>query len=338
MSTRRSSGPRRRGPRRGLVLGGGGVLGAAWTIGALCAVEEIEGWDPRTAEFLVGTSAGAVLAALLGTGATPRQLRDHQRGVRIGYGPLAGHKFDYKDGSGGALPTLPRPGIGSSRLLFRTALRPWRHPPTAVVSAFVPPGRGSLEGIRALVETVATDGEWSPHPGVRVVAMDYETGRRVPFGHPGSPQARLSNAVMASCAIPGWYAPVEIDGRRYIDGGACSTTSADLLAGLGLDEVYVLAPMASFALDQPTAMAARLERRWRRAVTRRLVHEVRKVHTAGSDVTLIAPGPQDLEAMGANVMDPERRLRVLETSLRTSVVGLRNPRTRPHPDDLASAG
>jgi len=49
-------------PRRGLVLGGGGILGAAWMVGALKAVEEIHGFDPRTAEYIVGTSAGSVLS------------------------------------------------------------------------------------------------------------------------------------------------------------------------------------------------------------------------------------------------------------------------------------
>ena len=52
--------------RRGLVLGGGGMLGAAWTTGALTVLSEALAWDPREAEMLVGTSAGAVLAALIG--------------------------------------------------------------------------------------------------------------------------------------------------------------------------------------------------------------------------------------------------------------------------------
>ena len=48
---------------RGLVLGAGGVLGAAWTIGALAAVQEGYDWDPRSADVLIGTSAGSVMAA-----------------------------------------------------------------------------------------------------------------------------------------------------------------------------------------------------------------------------------------------------------------------------------
>ena len=52
-------------PRRGLVLGAGGVLGAAWMIGALCALEEETDIDATKVDVLLGTSAGSVVAALL---------------------------------------------------------------------------------------------------------------------------------------------------------------------------------------------------------------------------------------------------------------------------------
>ena len=55
-------------PRRGLVLGGGGVLGGAWAVGALQAIEEVRGIDPREFDVIVGTSAGSVLGALVGAG------------------------------------------------------------------------------------------------------------------------------------------------------------------------------------------------------------------------------------------------------------------------------
>jgi NTE family protein len=160
--------------------------------------------------------------------------------------------------------------------------------------------------------------------------MDYDSGRRVAFGRPGAPAARLDEAVMASCAIPGWFAPVEIAGHRYVDGGTLSTTSADLLAAEELDEVYVLAPMASFVSDRPKQVAARLERRVRRRVTRRLVAEAQRVSESGAAVTVLTPGPADLAEIGANLMDPNRRLAVLETSLRTSTDAL----AHPQPDEL----
>ena len=84
----------RRTIRRGLVLGGGGVLGAAWMVGALNALKEVHGFDPRECDVLVGTSAGSVLVALLGAGVSSEQMLSHQRGHAITEGPLAGYSFD----------------------------------------------------------------------------------------------------------------------------------------------------------------------------------------------------------------------------------------------------
>lgn len=160
--------------------------------------------------------------------------------------------------------------------------------------------------------------------------MDYESGRRTAFGAPDAPAADLADAVMASCAIPGWYAPVVVGDRRYVDGGACSATNVDLAAGLGLSEVFVLAPMVSFALDHPTHWRARAERRWRLRVTRRCLREVAKVHRTGTDVTVLGPGPEDLEAIGANLMAVRRRRHVLEVSLETSTRALGDPEALLH--------
>ena len=300
--------------RRGLVLGAGGVLGAAWTTGALLALLR-DGWDPREAEVLVGTSAGSVLAASLGCGVGVDELLDTQRGV-------AGSRVTYDHDASGARPPLPRPGIGSPRGALRAALNPRRTTPMMALSTVLPRGRGSIEPVGQLVDEVVPDGGWAAHPRTWVVAMDYDSGRRVVFGREGAPPARLREAVMASCAIPGWYAPVRIGGRRYVDGGACSPTSLDLVARLGLDEVVVLSPMTSLDYDAPTTAAARIERRFRRLITRRVVTEVKKVAATGTRVTLLGPGAEDLAALGSNMMDPRRRLRVLETSLRTSPAAL----------------
>ena len=91
---------------------------------------------------------------------------------------------------------------------------------------------------------------------------------------------------------------------------------------LGLDEVVVLSPMTSLDYDRPTSVAGRIERRFRRLATKRLVGEVKKVAATGTKVTMLGPGAQDLEAIGANLMDPRRRDRVLQMSLRTSAAAL----------------
>ncbi|MDP9183903.1 MAG: patatin-like phospholipase family protein, partial [Actinomycetota bacterium] len=276
------------------------------------------GFDPRTAEVLIGTSAGSVLVAALASGITVDELLAHQRGElrdeRIA--------FDPDRDSGGSMPPLPRPMIGSARGVLHTALHPRSKTPMGALAAVLPRGRGSIEAIGRLVDGVLPEGGWAPHPATWVVAAEYDTGRRVAFGRPGAPECDLRDAVMASCAIPGWYAPVTVQGVRYVDGGVCSPTSVDLLTNLDLDGVVVLSPMTSMTYDEPPTVAGRLERRFRRIMTKRSLAEVKRVAARGAKVHFLGPTAEDLVAIGANLMDPRRRTQVLETSLLTSAAAL----------------
>lgn len=312
------------GIRRGLVLGGGGTLGAAWMIGAMNTLHEELGFDPRTADLIVGTSAGAILAALLGAGASAADLWVHQQAGVVPDGPLAGQIFDYDHAGGGGVPLRPAAGIGSPKLIAATMRHPRRYPKMVLISAFLPTGRGTLDDIHHMVDDVIPSGSWSPHAGVRIVAMDYDTGDRVVFGDSTAPQTGLAEAVMASCSIPSWFAPTVIEGRRYVDGGTFSHSSLDLLVadglpgGLPLDEIYVLAPSAARGYDRPRSALGKLERAYRHRATRQLLLEARQVRQSGSRVILLCPGPDDLEVFGANLMDPTRRAEVLVTARRTT--------------------
>jgi NTE family protein len=313
---------KRRRPRVGVVLGAGGVLGAAWTAGALAALQDRLPVPVGAVDLLVGTSAGSILAAALRCGVTVDDIVAHQRGSSVGVLP---HLGDLDD-EGGPLPPLPRLRIGSPRLLIGTALAPHRVHPWVAASALVLQGRGQLRSVTTLVHGLLAHGgggadAW-PRRETWIMAVDYEAGRRTAFGRAGAPVVPLPDAVVASCSIPGWYEPKVIDGRRYVDGGVRSSTSLDLLSRVPLDEVYVLAPMASYELDNPRGPSARLERLFRRVVTIALTREVRKVEATGARVIVLTPGPDDLAAMGVNLMDPSRRRRVLETSLRTSAAAV----------------
>jgi NTE family protein len=212
--------------------------------------------------------------------------------------------------------------IGNPRGVLHTALHPWSKTPMGALAAVLPRGRGSIDALGRLVDGVLPEGGWAPHPSAWVVAAEYDTGRRVPFGRAGAPVCDLRDAVMASCAIPGWYAPVTVRGKRYVDGGVCSPTSVDLLAHLELDEVVVLSPMTSLTYDSPQTMAGRLERRFRRLVTKRSLAEVKRVAARGTAVHFLGPTAEDLAVIGTNLMEPSRRTAVLETSLRTSAAAL----------------
>jgi len=305
--------------RRGIVLGGGGVLGGTWAVGALCALEDRLGIRTNDADVIVGTSAGSVIASLLGCGVTPNELKQHYRGEEIQQGPLAGYDWDPGTATGGSRPARPRAlAPGSLKLIGQSMLHPGQLPATAVLSAFLPTGGRSLAKVGELIDAVTDGGQWTTHPGTWVVAMDYETGKRVVFGRSGAPVARLSDAVMASCAIPGWFSPVRIGAHTYVDGGTISATSIDVVSYAALDEVYVVAPMVSFEHDHPTSVAAKLERKWREQVTKAAMAEAAAVERTGARVYLVGPTPDDLEAMGGNLMDATRLDNVLETSLRTS--------------------
>jgi NTE family protein len=147
----------------------------------------------------------------------------------------------------------------------------------------------------------------------------------------------LPDAVVASCAIPAWYPPAVIDGRPYIDGGAVSNTSVDVLADADIDEAYVLAPMASLDLDRPRSPVSRIERALRRAITRSLVADVAALRASGMRVVLVTPGPSDLAVIGTNLMNPRRRIEVLESAMRTAAIKLRaDLAARPMPTRRAS--
>jgi NTE family protein len=317
--------------RRGLVLGGGGVLGAAWMIGALSALRDSMAWDPRESEVVVGTSAGSVVGSMLACGLSVDTLVNHQRGIVAPGDPQIG--FDPDTASGGSLPPRPQLRMGSVSLVAQAVLHPRRVPVLAALSGLAPRGRGTLAAVADLVNEVNPQGQWPEHPELWLIAMDYDSGKRVRFGAPGAPPIGLAEAVMASCSIPGWFTPIEAGGRRYIDGGTLSPTSLDVLAGRGLDEVIVLAPMASFDYDEPTTVVAKGERRFRRAMTRRILSEAGKVRRTGTAVTILAPGREDLEAIGVNLMDHRRRSAVLDVALRTTAEALADP-TSP----LSAAG
>lgn len=324
-------------PRRAIVLGAGGVLGFAWTLGALAALEEVAGFDARDADVVIGTSAGSVTAGLLGCGLPVEAICRHHQGVPAPADPPI--VYDYEVGAGGALP--PRPGWrpGSPRLLWESLVHPRRMSPMVALSGLLPAGRGSLEPVHDLIEVVARDagvGEgWPTRPRPWIVTADYRTGRRVVFGREDltptgqgrAPRivrrARLADAVSASCSIPAWYAPVVIDGVPYIDGGTASNTSVDLLVGTSVEEVFVLAPMASIDADRGRTALARLERAVRRAITKGILADVARLRAAGTRVSVVTPDADDLALIGVNMMDPRRRTELLESARITAARQLR---------------
>src|ERR1700682_2144488 len=124
-------------PRVGLVLGAGGVLGGAWLTGALQAIASESGWDPSSSDAIVGTSAGAMVGALLACGVPPWYMVAHSGGEQIeGLRDVQGEPAANADRSAGASYRLHRGGPvlgpGSWRLAVSSLARPSKHSPAAL--------------------------------------------------------------------------------------------------------------------------------------------------------------------------------------------------------------
>ena len=269
-SVRRAGGRR----RVGLALAGGGPLGAIYEIGALVALEEaLPGLAINGLDGYVGVSAGALVAAGLANGITPRQLCTSfiegrgpagdriepslffrpalaELGSRLARLPgllaqaASSYAFGGPLGRRSSLVALERLGQALPTGLFTN--EPLRERLHEVFSA---PGRS--DDFRALQRRLV------------VVATDLDSGTAAPFGQPGWDGVPISQAVVASAALPGLFPPVPIDGpahrageggaggqpagcRWYVDGALKKTLHARVLLDMGLDLVLCLNPLVPF--------------------------------------------------------------------------------------------
>jgi NTE family protein len=210
--------------RRALVLAGGGVAGIAWELGVLRGIGDV---DPelltslRGADVVVGTSAGSAVAAQITSGVAfddlfSAQLSEHSTELEVDLDleDLMARFVTAVTGATGAEDMRRR--VGSLALATPTVSESVRR---AAIAARLP------------------EANW-PDRTVLLPAVDAETGAVVVFTKDSG--VDLVDAVAASCAVPGVWPPVTIDGHRYIDGGVRSGTNADLAAGC--DRVVVITP------------------------------------------------------------------------------------------------
>jgi NTE family protein len=249
---------RRPRPRIGIALAGGGFLGAAYELGALAALSEsIDGLDLTGLDVYVGVSAGAFLAAGLANGLSPHAM------VRL-----------FVDSESDANPfdpaTLLQPAWGE----FRTRLA---RVPRVLAGIGSEAGRGLRHGglANALWRALDHAAELLPtgvidatpaelklarlfdEPGrsnrfdalraaLRIVATDIDSGESIAFGGPGSSAVPISRAVLASCAVPGLFPPVRIDGRWFVDGALNKTLHASIALTEGASLVLCLNPLVPY--------------------------------------------------------------------------------------------
>lgn len=251
---------------RALVLGGGGVSGIGWETGMIAGLAE-RGIDVRTANRIIGTSAGSSVAAKLTSGVSPE---DAYAAQLAGPGNELPAKIGVRNVLGLLGPQLlPGDDAAIARRIGRAALG----------AKTVPEAER-----RAVIAARVGDRDW-PQAGLLITAIDAHTGvRRVFDKDSGVP---LADAVAASCAVPTVWPPVTIGANRYIDGGTLSGTNTDLAAGC--DTILVLAPI-TMALRKRWSVAGQLAA---------LGPGVRSL--------VLSPDAAAKQAMGKNSLDPAVR-------------------------------
>jgi NTE family protein len=255
--------------RTALVLGGGGITGIAWEIGVVAGLADA-GIDLTSADLVVGTSAGSVVGAQLTSGTPVEELfagqlepPTHERVARLGRRVLARY--------GLAMLRSRRDDVAFRRRIGALAC--------AAADAGLTPTEDER---RAAIASRLPVTEW-PDRRLVVTAVDAETGEFARFTRTSG--VELVAAIGASCAVPGVYPPVTIDGRRYVDGGMRSGANADLANGY--ERVVVLAPLPrGFGLM--TSVDA-------------------QVTGLVSRVAVVSPDAAARTAIGKNVLDPAAR-------------------------------
>ncbi|WP_409462049.1 patatin-like phospholipase family protein [Amycolatopsis sp. GA6-003] len=257
---------------RALVLGGGGVAGIAWATGLLAGLAEA-GPDLTDADLLIGTSAGATVAAQLGSGLPLPQLYARQTDPALQAAEIAAEFDQEKFGeefaavlSKGSTAAETRRAVGKYALAAETVPEPHR---------------------RAVIESRLPSHDW-PERAMKIVAVEAETGEAAVFDR--SSGVPLVAAVAASCAVPGVWPVVPINGKRYVDGGVRSSANADYATGFA--QVTVVVPMGATEIF-PT------ERSFDQVLA--------DLRAAGAKVAVLEPDEASVAAIGPNPLDPETR-------------------------------
>jgi NTE family protein len=256
-----------------LVLGGGGVAGISWITGLLTGLADA-GQDLTGADVVIGTSAGANVAAQIGSGLSLAELFARQvdpaRQSRELMAVVDWEKFaadiePYTDGA--STQTEHMISLGRFALDADTVPEPERI---------------------AVIESRLPSRDWPVRP-TKLTAVDCVSGELTVFD--AASGISLVEAVAASSAVPGIWPPVTIEGRRYMDGGVRSADNADLAEGFA--RVVVISPLG---LDSPLPTFMPLR------------EVLASLKDGGAAVTLISPDEASVAAIGTNALDPGTRV------------------------------
>jgi NTE family protein len=273
-----------------LVLGGGGVAEIAWITGVLAGLAEA-GHDVTAVDQVIGTSAGATVAAQLGGG--------------LGLDELFARQVE---------PALQsrEPVVELDMKKFAADIQPYMARVTSPDDLFRAFGRFALDAQtvpeaerRAVIEGRLPSAAWPATP-TKLVALDCDSGTMAAFD--ATSGVSLVDAVAASCAVPGVWPPVTIAGRRYMDGGVRSTDNADLAAGA--ERITVISPRGMDSAT-PTLLPLR--------------EAMAALSAGGASVTVVSPDAASVAAIGTNPLDPATRVPAAAAGRAQGRAGLPEP-------------
>ena len=338
ISSPRSGAARR--PRRSksaLVLGGGGLTGGVYEMGALRALDLLS-VNKTVNEFdvYVGTSAGAFVAAAVANGVTPEEM------MRVIVQKVPTPFPDAR------ISSLLRPNykqFASRGLLFplrlaqllRTLARD-----VGQISAVdivlglaeaLPSGLYSGEGVESYVRRILSDPDRTDdfrllRSDLYLAGTDLDTCERIVFGAEGWDDVPISKAVSASSALPMIYKPVKVKDREIVDGGLVSTTNLDIAVEAGAKFIVVVNPLVpyvnTFQKQIPTLTGSRPRRvsdmgfpqigyQAFKLLAHQRLHEIAKgweQRYPGVDIILIEPDSSDELMFQTNVMNFTSRVEI----------------------------
>ncbi len=330
--------------RLGLVCAGGGVTGAIYEIGALAALEDrLENASLTDFDVFVGVSAGAYISALLANGVTPSLLfRNATRsaGSRTDIDDLALFRVNVAE-IASRLAKAPFTLADAAWDFYKNRRETTFTDLVAAMGQLLPSGVFQNDGLETWMRTWLTkDGRTDDFrklgKTLRIVAVDLDAGETTAFGCPSHDDVPISRAVAASCAIPGLYRPVRINGVDYIDGGVKKTAHISLALRERCGLTVCVNPLVPVRFHEPETAdrgAGSLRRRglptildqvFRVTLHSRLKYGLSRYRREApeAEVVVFEPRPEELPRYMRNIMRTSGRIRIAEFAYRSTMATL----------------
>jgi predicted acylesterase/phospholipase RssA len=321
-----------------LILGGGGITGGVYELGALSALDDFIVHGPKSQDFdiFVGISAGSILASFLANGISVQEMcqgilgeEGHRLLLRredvyeIRLSPLFGSAWRFLRNIGPIIRYLRRE---DQPVTLLNAL--------ALFEQFLPPGVFSNANLERYVSRIlAAPGRTNDFSRLSrklfIVATEIDRAERWVFGNDAVSDVPISKATQASSAIPVFFEPVRIGDHFFVDGASERTGHFDIPIGAGADLVLMVNPTVPVYNDRtvvciPTVLGhcssitetgfpniAEQVSRINLRVKLELARDMYRQRHPDIDLLLIEPGPMESTLFLYGSMNFSERVQVL---------------------------